>query len=427
MKRRIAILGFGTTGKACYQALKDRYQVYIYDENAEISENLRLTQDRYGEVDYCIKSPGIHPDQEIIRQLEDRKIPIYSDLEVFQKLLDKKIYTIAVTGTNGKTTTSLAIHHILKEAGKRVFLAGNIGRGVFDLMGLLQDEDYLVLECSSFQLKYIQDFHPNIAIITNISQDHLDWHHTVEDYQASKKKITKNQRPEDLCLVNRDDPVAYQTPSLARRESVSSCQEADAYLKDGQMIIHGQVLGPTSNFQLVGDHNMTNLAFALLAAEEVGLPIQDAFRYGASFKAVDHRLQFVAKIDGVAYYNDSKGTNPDSTDVALASFPGHITLIAGGYDKGSSFLPLLEKHKGKISQLIVMGQTKDRWIQEAQEVGLESIHPVSSMEEAVKKAKDLTKEGVVLLSPACASWGAYKNYEERGRDFMDQVKKLEEE
>ena len=392
MKRRIAILGFGTTGKACYQALKDRYQIYIYDENAEISEDLRLTQDRYGEVDYCIKSPGIHPDQEIIRQLEERKIPIYSDLEVFQKLLDKKIYTIAVTGTNGKTTTSLAIHHILKEAGKRVFLAGNIGRGVFDLMGLLEDGDYLVLECSSFQLKYIQDFHPNIAIITNISQDHLDWHHTVEDYQASKKKITKNQGPEDLCLVNRDDPVAYQTPSLARRESVSSCQEADAYLKDGQMIIHGQVLGPTSNFQLVGDHNMTNLAFALLAAEEVGLPIQDAFRYGASFKAVNHRLQF-----------------------------------AGGYDKGSSFLPLLEKHKGKISQLIVMGQTKDRWIQEAQEVGLESIHPVSSMEEAVKKAKDLTKEGVVLLSPACASWGVYKNYEERGRDFMDQVKKLEEE
>ena len=427
MKKTIAILGFGTTGRACYQALKDSYKIYIYDGKADISEDLKLTQDRYGEVDYAIKSPGIHPDQEVIRQLEALKIPIYSDLEVFQKLLDKKIYTIAVTGTNGKTTTSMAIHHILSEAGKRVFLAGNIGRGVFDLMGLLQDGDYLVLECSSFQLKYIQDFHPNIAILTNISQDHLDWHHTVEDYQASKKKITKNQNPGDLCLVNRDDPVSYQTPSLARRECVSIRQEADAYIKDGQMIIHGQVLGPTSNFQLVGDHNMSNLAFALLAAEEVGIPLGDAFNYGASFKPVDHRLQFVAEINGVDYYNDSKGTNPDSTDVALASFPGHISLIAGGYDKGSSFLPLLKKYKGKISHLIVMGQTKDRWIREAQEVGLESIHPVASMEEAVKKAKDLTEKGVVLLSPACASWGAYQNYEQRGRDFMDQVKKLEED
>ena len=426
MTQAIGILGFGTTGKAAYAYLKKEYPIYIYDAKLDLSKDLELTKERYQDLAYCIKSPGIHPDQEIIQSLEKAGVPIYSDIEVFQKLLKKDIHLTAITGTNGKTTTSMALAHILQEEGKRVHLAGNIGKGVFDLMDKIQDGDYVVLECSSFQLKYIEDFHPNVAILTNITQDHLDWHKTVEDYQESKKNLVKNLGPEDLCIVNKDDPVAYGVKTQAKKQSVSVLQEADAYLDQGKLIILKETLGSIEEFQLVGNHNISNLSFAILAANYYGIALKGAFKAGKTFKAADHRLQYVDEIHGIPYYNDSKGTNTDSTDVALESF-SNVTLIAGGYDKGSSFLPLLQKHKDKISHLIVLGQTKDQWLKEAKEVGISQTFPVDSMEEAVKKAKDLTKEGVVLLSPACASWGMYQNFVERGNDFMSIVHDLKEQ
>lgn len=424
MKNAIGILGMGLTGQAAYAYYNKKRPVYVYDEK-DLGEGYeKLEEDHFQDLEFCIKSPGIHPDHPMVQGLRKAGIPIYSDLEVFQKIVGDKVKIIAITGTNGKTTTSMATAFLLKEKGYRVHLAGNIGKGVLGLVDQVKEGDYVVLECSSFQLKYIEDFKPNIAIITNITSDHLDWHKTLEDYQESKKKICKNQDEKDLVLVNLDDPVASSVEGRARWQTVSMLQIADAYLKKEDLYIFKEKIGSVQDFQLVGNHNVSNLAFAILAAIDCGLTKEEAFQYACNFKAIDHRLQFVAKIDGVDYYNDSKGTNPDSTYVALKSFKDHITLIAGGYDKGSSFYPLLNSFKDRIDHLIVLGQTKDQWIREGKEAGITSIYPVETLKEAVAKAKEVTKTGVVLLSPACASWGMYNNYRERGDEFTGLVQEM---
>lgn len=429
---KILIIGTGTTGKSVYNyAKKHEIDAFILDEreNYDGFEREDIFNGDFSGIDFAVKSPGIKPESKIIKKLEDKNIKIISDIE-FASYFYKTKDIVAITGTNGKTTITTLVNEILNKVGKS-YAVGNIGVGVMDVIDY--DPKFIVCEASSFQLAYIDKFHPHVAVITNITSDHLDWHKTVENYRKAKENIYKNLEEDDYLILGASCDYVKTINAGVKNTyyySYDDLGRPGLFTKDGEIIFR-HFDGTLENIMKVSDvfikgrHNIENAMAAILSAYSLGVDLEIIVDTIKNFKGVEHRIEFVRTFNGISYYNDSKGTNPDSTDVALKAFEKSV-LIIGGYDKGSDFKKLLEDNKDKITSLVVMGATSELIIKEATELGIETTR-VKDMEEAVSVATTIARENnsVVLLSPACASWDMYPNYEVRGRHFKEIVMGLE--
>lgn len=418
---RIGVLGYGVTGKGIVDALKNTEKLFVYDAHPP-EGILPLTHET--DVDFVIKSPGLPPDHEEVRYWREKGIEVISDLEAFYRFYHPRL--VAITGTNGKTTVTHAVDFLLP---MKHGVGGNIGKSVFDLKE--KDWDILLLECSSFQLADTKEFHPHVACITNLTCDHLDWHKSVEHYRESKKKIASQMTKKDWLILDGEDPQLKEMDTSHTNVAFVST----TYLPDcGIGIIDGEILfrskgrtiplGKRKTWSLPGIHNGKNLAMALLVGVALGMNPHEAMERLSKFQGVRHRLEKAGECGGVLFYNDSKGTNPDATEVALSSFSEPIHLIAGGYDKGADMHPLFEKYKRRIKRLYLIGQTAEAMKEAAKDLGIQA-NTYETLESAVISARQAAVFGdVVLLSPACASWGMYRNYEERGDEFCAIVERF---
>ncbi|MDO5036864.1 MAG: UDP-N-acetylmuramoyl-L-alanine--D-glutamate ligase [Tissierellia bacterium] len=432
MKKNILVMGLGTTGQSALKALKGQgVKLFAYDDQGERQKDLEEGVSWYKEedpVDLVVKSPGIKLDHPLLKSLREKDISIISDIELAYRLSKSK-YFLAVTGTNGKTTVASLLHRVIVEGGKKAYLVGNIGVGILGPALEAEEEDILVVEASSFQLETTERFKPYISIITNLSVDHLDHHGSLEAYHQAKKKIYANQTEEDLLILNREDPISrdleVKGPQVLRI-GLEADPDLAAYYAQGKLWYNlgggPQALMEAKDLKVLGLHNIQNLLQVLLAALYLGIDPQSIRQTFRDFKGVEHRIEYLISHGGVRVYNDSKGTNPDSTEIAVKSMPCPVHLLAGGYDKGSQFEPMFLAIKDKIEGLYLYGETKDILKAAAQEAGIESIYVFSNLEEATRAAMKRAKSGqAILLSPACASWDQYPNFEVRGQAFKDLI------
>ena len=388
-----------------------------------VSENLSL----------IVKSPGVPPTLEIFKKAEELSIPVVSEIELAYAFI--KTPMIGVTGTNGKTTTTALITAMLKEARlEPVVSAGNIGNPLADLFGKITPQGFIVAELSSFQLENIINFRPAIAVFLNFAEDHLDYHGSIEKYFKAKARIIENQVKGDYAVLNAGDYAVSALGENCRsrviwfdrspvRLGAGLDQEWVAIFSPGCEAVR---ICQASEIALPGEHNLENALAATAAAWAAGADPVSIGKVLRSFKAIEHRLEHVAVIDGVEYINDSKGTNPGATIKALLSFPGgNKILIAGGKEKGSNFNDLASVIKREVKALVLIGETADRIADAASDAGFNNYSKYNSLEEAVFAASRLAEPGdLVLLSPACASWDMFSDFEERGSAFKRLVSSL---
>ncbi|HQO72668.1 MAG TPA: UDP-N-acetylmuramoyl-L-alanine--D-glutamate ligase [Sedimentibacter sp.] len=442
----VLVVGLGVSGIACIKGLsKTGANIYAFDDSNEekLRDRLKEVEDieveyffgneeinkiKFGNLDYAIKSPGIKYETPIIEKLVKNNIEVISDIEAAYRVTNSPI--VSITGTNGKTTTTTLIGEMVRESKKTYKVTGNIGFGIYYDALTAKEEEILVAEVSSFQLAGTSKYKPHISVITNITPDHLDYHHTVENYIEAKFKNVINQDENDYAILNYEDETIrnYSDKIKAKKIFFSS----ERILEDGIFSEKGQMFYRTGNNKLFiintkdifipGKHNLENAMAACGAAIALGIDVMVISKVLREFKGVEHRLEFTGEYKKVKFYNDSKGTNPDASIKAIQGIEKPIILIAGGYDKKSSYDDFIKAFDNKVKALILLGQTAEDIQKCALKYGFENIYRVETMDEAVKKSFELAEEGDnVVLSPACASWGMYPNYEVRGRDFKERV------
>lgn len=380
----------------------------------------------------AVLSPGVPTDLDYVLYLKEKKIPIWGEVELAYHYGKGKV--IAITGTNGKTTTTSLVGQIMKEYHKNVYIVGNIGNPYTQAAPLMDENTVSVAEISSFQLETIENFHPHVSAILNITPDHLNRHHTMENYVAVKEAITMNQTKEDYCVLNYENdytrefgrkcPATVVYFSSARRLDNGLFYEGeDIYLAaDGKI---RRLLNVKTDMNLVGICNIENVMAAIGISMSAGVPMENILDTIKRFVAVEHRIEYVATKKGVVYYNDSKATNTDAAIQGIKAMDRPTVLIGGGYDKGSEYDDWIESFDGKVKKLVLLGQTKEKIAECARKHGFEAICFADTFEEALHICVQEAKEGdAVLLSPACASWGMFPNYEVRGRMFKEYVNKL---
>ena len=446
MRDRIVILGGGESGVgAAKLAKKHGFEVFVSDfgsiaeasknklESMEVAfeENKHTTALILNAVE-VVKSPGIPATAAIVQELIEKGIPVISEIEFAKRYTTAKI--IGITGSNGKTTTSLLTYHILKNAGVNVGLAGNIGQS-FAAQVAENDFHWYVLELSSFMLENMYDFKADIAVLLNITPDHLDrYDYKIQNYAAAKLRIVQNQSLADHFVYCADDQETQKQLEdleiLAQKHPFSILEKvnAGAYLSDKKLIINtnlnNEFTMSISELALQGKHNIYNSMASGIVAKVLELRNETIRESMGNFKNIDHRLEFVAKISDVTYVNDSKATNVNSTWYALESVSGDVVLIMGGVDKGNDYTMLKDLVKSKVKAIICLGKDNKR-IHEAFEDDVEVIVNTFSVEEAVQVSYHLAKKGgTVLLSPACASFDLFNSYEDRGNQFKAAVKEL---
>lgn len=440
--KKIVVFGLGVTGISSIKTLsKLGAEVFVYDQKSkeEIEDLLEsLPKDfKYEILDLkdfdnsfslVIKSPGIRLDNDFVRLALSMDIEVISDIEFAYRLWGGD-RIIAITGTNGKTTTTTAISTILTENKIKNRVVGNIGVGILWEMYEFGKEYFYITEVSSFQLASIRDFKPKVALILNIRPDHIDWHGSFEEYALCKKNLAKNLDKNSVLIMDNDDPIlrqfAFEQDSRVKLFSLED-RSSDYYLENGRLVSKdGSIDIDRSLIKLVGNHNVQNVLAALAVCKELGLK-NEALRCGIeAIKPIEHRIELVKFIKGAAYYNDSKGTNVDSTQKAVDGFEKDIILLAGGYDKRADYDILFENPE-KFKSLILYGKTRYDIEKSAKKKGVSDIHICENLQEAVAIAYNEAKEGdTVLLSPACASWDQYPNFETRGRHFKELVNKLD--
>lgn len=448
--QKVLVAGSGKSGLAASGLLlKLGGEVVLYDSNAALDKEKLLAQFEYNKnlsvvlgelsrtdlfgVELAVLSPGISLGAPFVRVLDDAGIPLWSEIQLAYQVTRGKL--AAITGTNGKTTTTALTGEIMKTFYEEVFVAGNIGIPYTETALLTTDKSVTVAEVSSFQLETIMDFRPDVSAILNISPDHLDRHGTMEQYCEVKKSITMNQKAEDCVILNYDDPVLREfgesedlKPRVVYFSSTEELTEG-FYLKDSMIewkksgIVKDIV--EVGELKLLGKHNYENVMAAIAIAVELNVPLDNIRRAVRDFKAVAHRIEFVLERYGVKYYNDSKGTNPDAAIQAIRAMPGPTLLIAGGYDKNSEYDEWIEAFDGKVKYLVLIGQTRDKIADCAKKHGFTDIMYAEDMPEAVRVCASYSDPGDhVLLSPACASWGMFDNYEQRGDIFKESVRNL---
>lgn len=447
-KKTVLVFGTGLSGISAVGFLENiTDKIIVYDTNASLDiETIRekLTDSFTGEivlgelkeeyldtVSLAVLSPGVPTDLPVVNRIREKNIPVWGEVELAYYKAKGQI--AAITGTNGKTTTTSLVGDIMKAYFEEVFVVGNIGIPYTDIACKTSEASVTVIEMSSFQLETIVDFRPQVSAILNITPDHLNRHHTMENYIAAKLNIAKNQGADDVCILNYEDEVLREAGKGLKTNVLyfSSLRklEKGIYL-EGDNIIYSdgnntETIVDVTQMNIFGRHNYENTMAAIGIALSLKVPVEVINKAVRNFVAVEHRIEFVTTKNGVKYYNDSKGTNPDASIKAIESMPAPTCLIAGGYDKGSEYDEWLEAFKGKIKALVLIGQTKDKIAEAARKHGFHDIYMANSLMEAVEICHRLSQEGdCVLLSPACASWDMFPNYEERGRLFKEYVRNL---
>ncbi len=383
------------------------------------------------EQDLIVPSPGVPADEPHLRTARAKGVTIWSEIELAYRFIKGRL--IGITGSNGKTTTTSLIEHILKTAGMQTILAGNIGTPLIGCVDAMKEDTCTVVELSSFQLELIDTFRPNISVFLNLTPDHLDRHHTFEAYGAAKARLFENQTGEDAAILNADDAATTPyAPSLPRVYWFSRKQRVaqGAYVRGEEIVFRQdgaeETLLKLEDIPLAGGHNVENVLAAAAAARLAGVSAAAIAKGVRTFAGVEHRLEFVAEIAGVRYYNDSKATNVDATLKALDAFPGRILVILGGKDKGSDYSPLQKLLREKAILALLIGAAAEKI--ENQISGSVALERAETLERAVETASHAAQRGdVVLLAPACASFDQFQNYEHRGRVFKDLVKQLEKQ
>lgn len=448
MSQKVLVAGSGISGIAAAKLLLDMGgEVVLYDGNEKLrEEDLRKKFDENAKVSFVlgeltrtdllgvelsIISPGISLEAPFVSVIDQAGIPIWSEIQLAYHCAKGRL--AAITGTNGKTTTTALTGEIMKACYDSVFVVGNIGDPYTAHALETTEKSVTVAEVSSFQLETIMDFRPNVSAILNITPDHLDRHKTMERYIEIKEGITKNQKENDVCVLNYDDPVLREFGETLKCKVVyfSSREKLKKGLfLDGDQIVYkdGETVTEIVNIhelKLLGRHNHENVMAAVAIAMNMDVTMDTIRRVVKRFEAVEHRIEFVTERFGVKYYNDSKGTNPDAAMQAIKAMPGPTLLIAGGYDKHSEYDEWIESFGGKVRYLVLIGQTRDKIAECAKRHGFTDIMYAEDLKEAVQVCASYANAGDnVLLSPACASWGMFKNYEERGRMFKEYVRNL---
>lgn len=448
--KSILVVGLGRSGRAAAAELTrlgarvtacDR-QPLEGEELAALSRaGVNLILGSYPEIgkwrpELVITSPGVPSGEPPLVEARKMGIPIWSELELAYRLLPPEVKVIAITGTNGKTTTTSLCGRILQEAGLPAVVGGNIGIPLVKELQDIKPGSYVVCEVSSFQLETITSFHPRVAAILNITPDHLDRHGSLENYIAAKEQVMAYQEGDDFVVLNYDDPLTRAMASRARaRVLFFSRQERPplgAWLEEGAIYYNVGTGAParlclSEELSLKGNHNLENSMAAALVALALGVEAEQLRQTLKTFPAVPHRLEPVAEINGVHYINDSKGTNPEATMKALEAYPNPLVLIAGGRNKGSDFTLLAQQMVGRVKHLVLVGEAAPELEEAARKAGLTSIYRARDFAVAVREASRAAAPGdIVMLSPACASWDMFKNYEERGDTFKALVLKMKD-
>ena len=448
--KKVLVAGCKKSGLGAAQLLwKAGAQPVLFDENPDLDvEGLRKTAEFLTDVpvflkalpkeeirslDLAVVSPGIPVDSPALSILYDAGIPVWGEVELAWSC--EKGRVAAITGTNGKTTTTALVGEIMKRHFPKVFVVGNIGTAYTQKAMETSKDSVTVAEISSFQLETVHGFHPCVSAVLNITPDHLNRHHTMENYAAVKESISKNQTEKDFCILNYEDPRLREFAAACPAKVVwfsSKSRLEEGFFLDGDWICKSfgkkeEKLLNVHDMQLLGVHNYENVMAAMAIAESFGVPMDEITDAVRAFKAVEHRIEFVAKKRGVVYYNDSKGTNPDAAIRGIRAMRWPTVLIGGGYDKGNEYDEWIEAFDGKVKLLVLIGQTREKIAECARRHGMENVVLADSFQEALQICTEHALPGdAVLLSPACASWGMFPNYEVRGKMFKDYVNGLEE-
>lgn len=445
--KNVLVFGSGISGIGATGLLEERgASVTLYDGNDKLDvEEIRgkmkdgaktdivlgeFPEELLGKLDLVIISPGVPTDLPIVNRMRESDIPVVGEIELAYELGKGEV--LAITGTNGKTTTTALLGEIMKAVYDSAFVVGNIGIPYTNVVDETRDDSVIVAEMSSFQLESIVDFRPRVSAILNITPDHLNRHHTMEAYIQAKKNVAINQTAEDTCVLNYEDEVLREFGETLQTKVLyfSSKRKLDKgiYLDDGNIIYRNPdecLVCNVKELKLLGVHNYENVMAAVAMAAAYGVPMDSIRKTIKEFAGVEHRIEFVAEKNGVAYYNDSKGTNPDAAIRGIQAMNRPTYLIGGGYDKQSEYKEWIESFDGKVKKLLLIGQTREKIAKEAEECGFTDIMLLDTFEDAVLTAAKLAEPGeAVLLSPACASWGMFKNYEERGDKFKEIVNSL---
>ena len=447
-EKRVLVFGTGISGISAAKLLEQAGALpVLYDGNEALTESqirgklpegsrariiLGALEDAViEELDLAVLSPGVPTDLPLVDQIRSKGVPIWGEVELAYENSKGKL--IAITGTNGKTTTTSLVGAIMKHHQDSVFVVGNIGTPYTQTALQTREETVTVAEISSFQLETISSFHPQVSAILNITPDHLNRHHTMEEYIRVKESITKNQGGEDTCVLNYEDEVLREFGKNLHTKVLffSSLRtlEEGIYLKNGQIVYRmdgrEELVADTRDLKLPGRHNHENVMAAVAMTRSMGVPMEEIRQVILSFQAVEHRIEYVTEKQGVVYYNDSKGTNPDAAIKGIQAMDRPTLLIGGGYDKESSYEEWIRAFEGKVRYLVLIGATKEKIARTARSCGFDSILFADTLEEAVHICAQKAERGdAVLLSPACASWDMFPSYEVRGRLFKEYVSKL---
>ena len=446
--KKVLVFGSGKSGIGASDLLaKVGAFPVIYDGNAETDKDAvvhktdgtypvnvyagELPKEVQDSLDLVVLSPGVPTDLPLVKSFYEQGLPVWGEVELAYRVGDGEV--LAITGTNGKTTTTALLGKIMQDARESVFVVGNIGTPYTSKALEMRPNSITVAEISSFQLETIDEFAPKVSAILNITEDHLNRHHTMEEYIRVKELITENQGTEDVCVLNYEDEVLREfgkhlTPRVVYFSSGRKLDEGiyldgnKIILKDGEKEIE---VVKTEDLKLLGKHNFENVMAAVAMAYYDGVSLDSIRKSICEFTAVAHRIEYVTEKKGVVYYNDSKGTNPDAAIKGIQAMNRPTLLIGGGYDKQSGYDEWIEAFDGKVRYLVLIGQTKEKIKEAAEKHGFHDIILCEDLKEAVKVCEEKAQPGdAVLLSPACASWGQFDNYEQRGDMFKEYVRNL---
>ena len=449
-EQKVLVVGTGISGIAAAELLQSKnVDTVLFDGNKELDVNKlyekapklkempiilgELTEEQMHEFGVAVLSPGVPTDLPMVERLRAQNVAIWGEIELAYYFGKGRL--IAITGTNGKTTTTALTGAIMKNYYKDVRIVGNIGIPYTSEAATMTDDTVTVAEISSFQLETIHDFCPEVSAILNITEDHLNRHHTMECYIKTKEDITRNQTKDQVCVLNYEDEVlrSFGESAPAKVVYFSSHRKLDnGFYLEGEDIyyaVDGQrthVIN-VNELNLLGRHNYENVMAACAMSVKFGVPLDKIVEVLKTFQAVEHRIEYVTEKRGVKFYNDSKGTNPDAAIQGIRAMNRPTFLIGGGYDKQSEYDEWIEAFDGKVKKLVLIGQTAEKIENCAHRHGFMDTVRKDTFEEAIQYCYDNAKSGdAVLLSPACASWGMFPNYEERGRIFKEYVRNLEE-
>ena len=449
MKEKYLVVGLGKSGVAAAKLLlSEKKDVVLFNSSDMDADDFlkknpelkgvpfyteELPEAEYADLKEAVLSPGVPLDILFVEDLKKRGIHLSGEVELAYSFAHGTI--AAITGTNGKTTTTALTGHILKNYYKDVRIVGNIGIPFTDEAATTTDDTRIAIEVSSFQLETIDTFHPKAAAILNITPDHLNRHHTMENYIAVKESIVKNQTADDVTVLNYEDEVLREFGKTLRTRVIyfSSKRKIEngLYYDENRKAIFIDKNGSeekvidVADLQIIGAHNYENVCAAVALTLALDVPMETIQKSLKTFTAVEHRIEFVCEKNGVKYYDDSKGTNPDAAIKAVLSMPGPTVLIGGGYDKGSTYDEWVETFPGRVRKLVLIGVTKEKIAACCDKHGFKNYEFADSFKDAIDKCAASAEKGdCVLLSPACASWDMFPNFEIRGDEFKDYVRKM---